>query len=438
MNTTVKTTAVVANKVGKKRWFVVFLLLVGGIINYIDRASLSIAAPDMMKDLNLTNTDIGLMGSVFALIYAMCQLPSGWLVDKLGPKKVYGWAIGLWSGATMLTGACSSLASLLFARALLGVTEAPCWPGAAKITATWFPKKERTLATGFWDAASKWGPAIAPPILVAIIVPFGWRSLFYIAGALGLVFLIFFIFLYHQPEKHPTITEEELDYIKEGGGGTAVGNAIGDDGKKITWGSLFKYKCVWGMILGWFCYVWMMNIFTTFLPLYLMKTQNIELKSLGIYASIPYFGGIVGAVVGGYISKWLMDREIFKDSLVAKRVTISVSALLAGITVVCIPFATSLSSTLALLVVAMALLSALSATGWALPGDVAPSAMVGSVGSIQNFGGYFAGSLSPLVTGMIADATGSYTLAFVSGGIIAGCAALCYWFLVTKPITATN
>ncbi len=133
-----------------------------------------------------------------------------------------------------------------------------------------------------------------------------------------------------------------------------------------------------------------------------------------------------------------MDREIFKDSLVAKRVTISVSALLAGITVVCIPFATSLSSTLALLVVAMALLSALSATGWALPGDVAPSAMVGSVGSIQNFGGYFAGSLSPLVTGMIADATGSYTLAFVSGGIIAGCAALCYWFLVTKPITATN
>lgn len=190
------------------------------------------------------------------------------------------------------------------------------------------------------------------------------------------------------------------------------------------------------MILGWFYYVWMMNIFTTFLPLYLMKTQNIELKALGIYASIPYFGCIVGAIGGGYLSNWLMDREIFSDSLVAKRVTISVSALLAGVAAVAIPFATSLTGTLALLVIAMALLSELSATGWALPDDVAPASMVASVGSIQNFGGYFADSISPLVIGMIADATGSYTMAFVSGGIIAGCAALCYWFIVRKPIVA--
>ncbi|WP_413736259.1 MFS transporter [Sodalis sp. RH21] len=425
-----------AKKIGGKRWFVVFLLLIGGIINYLDRASLSIAAPDMMKDLNLSNTDIGLMGSVFALIYALCQLPSGWLVDKFGPKKVYTWAIGLWSFATMLTGACSNLATLLFARGILGVTEAPCWPGAAKITASWFPKKERALATGFWDAASKWGPAIAPPILVAIIVPFGWRSLFYICGGIGLIFMLFFIYAYRQPEKHPTITPEELEYIKQGGGGTA--EKIGDTENTISWGSLFKYKCVWGMILGWFCYVWMMNIFTTFLPLYLIKTQNIELKALGIYASIPYFGGIIGAIFGGYVSKWLMDKEIFSDSLKSKRATISVSALLAGITVVAIPFATSLAGTLTLLVIAMAFLSALSATGWALPGDVAPSSMVGSVGSIQNFGGYFAGSLSPLVTGMIADATGSYAMAFISGGIIAGCAALCYWFIVRAPITAAE
>ncbi|MBG6244744.1 MFS transporter [Candidatus Symbiopectobacterium sp. 'North America'] len=433
MSTLVNTDAA-SKKIGKKRWFVVFLLLIGGIINYLDRAALSIAALDMMKDLHLTNNDIGLMGSVFALIYAMCQLPSGWLVDKFGPKKVYSWAIGLWSGATMLTGACSNLTTLLFARGILGITEAPCWPGAAKITASWFPKKERALATGFWDAASKWGPAIAPPILVAIIVPFGWRALFFIAGGIDLIFLVFFLFAYHQSEKHPTLSKEELDYIKEGGGGTA--EKLGNSEVTISWGGLFKYKCVWGMILGWFCYVWMMNIFTTFLPLYLMKTQNIELKALGIHASIPYFGGIVGAIGGGYLSKWLMEKEIFSDLLVAKRVTISVSALLAGVAVVAIPFAISLTGTLALLVIAMALLSALSATGWALPGDVAPASMVASVGSVQNFGGYFAGSLSPLVIGMIADATGSYTMAFVSGRIIAGCAASCYWFIVRKPIVA--
>ena len=421
------------SKIGKKRWGVVVILLLGGIINYLDRAALSIAAPDMMKELNLSNTDIGLLGSVFALIYALCQLPSGWLVDKFGAKKIYGWAVTMWSGATMLTGACSSMASLVVARGILGVTEAPCWPGAAKITAAWFPKKERALATAFWDAASKWGPAVAPPILVAVLVMFGWRSLFFIAGGIGLVFVIFFFAFYHQPEKHPSLTKDELHYIVEGGGGTADISSQ-SAAHKISWGSLFKYRAIWGMISGWFCYVWMMNIFTTFLPLYLMKTQNIELKALGIYAAIPYLGGIVGALIGGYISKWLLDSGLVKDSLQSKRVTISVAALLAGIAVIFVPMMTSLVSTMVILVIAMALLSALSATGWALPGDIAPPSMVASVGSIQNFGGYFAGSLSPLVTGFIADRTGSYTIAFVSGGVIAACAALCYWFIVKDPI----
>lgn len=419
--------------IGRKRWMVVFWLLVGGIINYLDRANLSIAAPEMMKDLNLTNTDIGLMGSIFSWTYALMQLPSGFLIDKFGPKKVYGWAVGLWSGATVLTGFCNNLTSLLFARAFLGVTEAPCWPGGAKITASWFPKKERALATGFWDAASKWGPAIAPPILVAIMVPFGWRALFYITGAIGLVFLIFFIFFYKQPEQHKTLSKEELEYIKADGGGTAASIS---SSTQVTWGSLFKHKSVWGMILGFFCYVWMMNIFTTFLPLYLMKTQNIELKQLGIYASIPYFGGVIGAIAGGYITKWLVDRAIVKVPLVAKRATISICAILAGITVIGLPFVTSLTATLTLLTIAMVLLSALSSSAWALPGDVAPSSMVASVGGIQNFGGYFAGALSPVVVGMIADATGSYALAFISGGIIAACAAICYWFMVKEPIVA--
>ncbi|QWU18127.1 MFS transporter [Paenibacillus sophorae] len=411
------------------RWTVVIWLLVGGIINFLDRTNLSIAAPDMMKDLNLSNTDIGLMGSVFAWSYAFMQLPAGWLLDRLGAKKVYAWAVALWSGATAFTGVCTGLTSLLFGRALLGVTESPCWPGGAKITASWFPKQERALATGFWDAASKWGPTIAPPILVALIVPFGWRALFFITGAIGLIFVVIFALFYRQPEKHPRISQEELDYIKAGGGGTA--QEIG--ASKVSWGALFKHKSVWGMILGFFCYIWIFNIFVTFLPLYLMKTQNVSLKSLGIYASIPWFGGVIGAILGGYVSKLLVDKRGAKP-LVAKRAVISVCAVLAGITVIIIPYAGSLPATLAFMTVALVLLSALSSSAWALPGDVAPASMVASVGSIQNFGGYFGGALSPVVVGMIADKTGSYTMAFTSGGIIAACAALCYWLLVRKPI----
>ncbi|MBP2299857.1 MFS transporter [Azospirillum picis] len=422
-----------APRTSGKRWIIVFLLLLGGMVNFIDRTALSVAAPEMMRELNLTNADIGLLGTVFSLIYAIFQLPSGWLIDKLGAKKVYSFALILWSGATMLTGACSSLMGLIFARGTLGVTEAPCWPSAAKITAAWFPKKERALATGIWDAASKWGPAIAPPLLVALMVAFGWRALFYIAGGFGILFGLFLIAFYREPEKTKWLPADELAYIRQGGGGTA--EELGSTPDGIRWRDLFGYRSVWGMILGWFCYIWMFNILTYFVPLYLLKTQNVNIQTAGLLASVPFFGGIVGAFVGGYVSKWLVDRNI-AEPLVAKRATISVCALLGGFALMAAPFFTTLVPTLVLLTVGMAMLSALSANGWALPGDVAPRSMVGSVGGIQNFGGYFAGSLSPLVTGMIADATGSYAMAFISGGVIAACAALCYWFIVNKPIEA--
>lgn len=423
----------VSSGVRSRRWIIVFLLLIGGMVNFIDRTALSIAAPEMMTELNLTNSDIGLLGTVFSLIYAIFQLPSGWLIDRLGAKKVYSLSIILWSGATMLTGACSSKLGLIFARGILGVTEAPCWPSAAKITAAWFPKKERALATGIWDAASKWGPAVAPPLLVFLMVTFGWRALFYIAGGFGVLFGLLLLAVYKQPEKAKWLSADELAYIKEGGGGTA--EELGSTPDGIRWRDLFAYRSVWGMILGWFCYIWMFNILTYFVPLYLLKTQNVNMASVGYLASVPFFGGIVGAFLGGYVSKWLVDREI-AEPLVAKRATISVCALLGGLALVAAPFFTGLTATLVLLTVGMGMLSAVSANGWALPGDVAPRSMVGSVGGIQNFGGYFAGSLSPLVTGMIADSTGSYALAFVSGGVIAACAALCYWFIVNKPIEA--
>ena len=420
-------------KTGNKRWFIAVLLLVGGLINYLDRASLSIAAPAMMDDLKLTNTDIGLMGSVFSLVYAFTQLPAGWLADKFGSKKIYSLSVGTWSIATMLTGLCSSVTSLLVARGLLGLTEAPGWPTSAKITAAWFPKKERALATAVWDSSSRWGLAFAPPILVLLLVSFGWRELFFIVGGIGLVFVAFFLVIYKQPEQDRKLSESELRLI------TAENEAdISTKETRVSWGGLFKYKTMWGMVFGWFCYIWLFNIFLNFLPLYLMKTQHITLASLGIYSGIPWIGGIVGAYVGGYVSKKMSDRPGELASLNAKRIVIVISAVITGCATVAIPFAGSLMSTLWVTTVAMFALSSLSANCWAVPGDVSPPGMVGSVGSIQNFGGFFAGALSPLVTGYIADITGSYNLAFISGGIIAACTGVCYWLLVRKPISALN
>ncbi|MFE4144812.1 MFS transporter [Peribacillus sp. YIM B13472] len=416
--------------IGRKfRWTVVIWLLIGGIINYLDRANLSIAAPEMMKDLGLSVTEIGLLGTFFSWSYALMQLPSGWLIDRFGTKKVYTIALIWWSGATILTGGVHKMSSFIAARILLGVGEAPCFPTMAKITSYWFPKKERGLATGIWDSSSKWGPAIAPPILVFIMVTFGWRALFYITGVIGIIFAIGFVIFYKNPEKSQKLSKEEFDYIKSEGGGVEQGI----QSSKIKWGSLFKYRSVWGMILGFFCTIWIWNIFLVFLPLYLFDVHHVSLKEMGIYAGIPWLGGIFGNIFGGYLTKKWVDKGI-TTPIKAKRALISICAISAAIVVCAVPLAKGLAITLTLLTLALCFISAITGSAWALAGDIAPPSMVASVGAIQNFGGYFGGAFSPVVAGMIVDATGSYSLAFISGGLIAGCAAICYWFIVKHPI----
>jgi MFS family permease len=167
-----------------------------------------------------------------------------------------------------------------------------------------------------------------------------------------------------------------------------------------------------------------------------LKNHHVLLKDLGIYASIPWVGGIIGDILGGYITKLLTDKGI-ASPINAKRGMISVCAIVSAVLVIMVPFVHSLAITITLFTFALAFISAITGSAWALAGDIAPASMVGSVGAIQNFGGYFGGAFSPVIAGMIADSTGSYSLAFISGGIIAGCSALCYWFLVKKPIEET-
>jgi len=408
------------------RWWILGWLLGGGIINYLDRANLALAAPQIIKELGLTAAGIGLIGSVFSWTYALMQLPAGWLVDRFGSKRIYSVAVALWSLATAAMGLCYRLPQFLIARIALGIGEAPCFPTSAKITAAWFPKRELGIATGIWDSSSKWGPALAPIILVPIEVAFGWRALFYLTGALGIVFVAAFIMFYRTPGDSKRLSARERELIE-----TETG--AGDESAHIPWMRLFTKRTIWGMMLGFFCTIWMWNIFLTFLPLYLLKTQNIQLAQLGLYASIPYVGGIIGDIAGGLVTNALATRGTISP-FNARRGLIAVCAILAGISVVLLPFVHGLWPTVALLTLSLAFLSAISGSAWAMPGDVVPQRLVGSVGAIQNFGGYFGGAFSPLVAGLIVDATGSYALAFYSGGVIAALAAVCYWFIVRKPV----
>lgn len=410
------------------RWWVLGWLLAGGIINYFDRANLSLATPQMMKDLHLSAANIGLMTTVFSWTYAVMQLPAGHLVDRLGSRRVYSAAVALWSVATMATGFCFRLPQFLAARVVLGAGEAPCFPASAKITTQWFPRRERGTATGIWDSSSKWGPALAPVVLVPIMVAFGWRSLFIVTGILGLVFIVAFRVFYRAPEHSRRLSAEELALIEAEDAEDAAGDA-----QKIPWTRLFTKRSMWGMILGFFCTIWIWNIFLAFLPLYLVKTQGIDLKELGIYASIPWVGGIIGDIGGGFLTSKLIARGV-GSALTVRRGFIAVCALLAGISVVLVPTAHGLAPTLTLLTLALCFISAITGSAWSMPGDVAPRSLVASVGAIQNFGGYFGGAFSPLVAGVIVDTTGSWSMAFYTGGVVAALTGACYWFIVKRPM----
>jgi MFS family permease len=410
------------------RWWILGWALLAGIINYMDRSAISIAAPQLIKEFGMSRTDIGLLGTVFSWTYAFCQLPAGWLVDKLGARRMYFLAIACWSIATALMSVGTRMWQFVSFRFLLGMAEAPNGPASAKLTADWFPRAERGQATAIWDSGSKWGPAIAPPVLTAIMITFGWQAIFVFLGVAGLVLAVAFFLYYRAPEEHKRISEAELAYI-EGERATQQLSA-----KKVSWLGLFKYRQVWGMMAGFFCVIWIWNIFIVFLPLYLQEERGASIANSGWLAAVPYLGAAILGITGG----WVMTRyskKAGRDPLLAKRHVMSVSAVVAGILICLIPFVDSLPLAIAVMTVALGFVATMQAAAWAMPGDIVDNSQVASVGAIQNFGGYFGGAFAPLLTGIIADATGSYTPSFVIGGIIAALAAVAYTVLVRRPIS---
>lgn len=407
-------------------------LLIGGIINYVDRSSLSIAAPEMVRELHLSMTQIGLMGTVFAWCYAIAQIPTGWIGDRVSARTVFAASLGVWSAATMASGFVGALGWLLVFRGLLGVAEAPCWPTATKIISFWYPREERGVAIGIFTSSAKWGPAIAPPILVALMIQYGWRGLFIATGAAGILYAAIFYLGYRNPDRSRHLGETERRYIEASGGGTE--HRLDASPSRIRWSSLFSFRSVWGMIAGYFCAIWIWNSFIVFLPMYLQATFHVSLAKLGIYASIPWIGGALGAMSSGFVVKKVMKRFALSGKR-ANQIVIAAYSVGSGIALSILTQVHGLGATIAIVTVALAFTSAINAMAWALAAEIAPASMVSSVSAIQNFGGYFGGALSPLVTGAIVDATGSYSIAFSLASVIGILGGACYLWWVKHPIS---
>jgi MFS family permease len=405
------------------------MLIVSAVMNYLDRAALSIANVEVRQEMGLNATQMGVLLSAFLLSYAFAQLPAGISVDRIGPRTLLGAGLALWSLAQAVTGFVTSFGQFYWARVALGIGEAPQFPTAAKVISNWFHVSRRGLPmSACTSAAPSIGNALAPPILTALMLGFGWRTMFVTLGVVGLVAAVVWFMLYRDPESRAT--QEDMAYIRSGDTAST---------SKVTlrqWLRLFRCGTTWGMLIGNFGSGYLFWVYYAWLPGFLEMQHHISVAQTGVFASIPPLCGIVGALAGGYVADRLAASGY--SPINSRKIPILVG--LTGTAALTVAAAFAHSAGLAIVLVSIAVLfsNCASATIWGLVTSAAPPNYVASLGSIQNFGGYLGGACSPVVTGWVVDVTGSFVIALFIGAAMAAAGALIYLFGVTRPISGSD
>jgi sugar phosphate permease len=406
------------------------LLVVAGVVNYIDRATLAVANPLIREELGLSIAEMGYLLSAFLWAYAFSQLPTGAMVDRLGPRILLSMGLSLWSLAQLLGGLVQNFGQFFGARVLLGIGEAPQFPTGARVVRDWFNQRDRGLATGVFNCASSLGTAIAVPLLTYLMLSFGWRMMFVMMGVAGLIVAAFWFVLYRNPTD-VTLTARENAYRTQG---DPPGQRT-----KVTfreWKLLFRFRTTWGMIFGYFGCIYLTWIYTAWLPGYLEIERHMSVKYTGWAAAVPFACGVVGGVLGGCIADILVRRGV--EPLRSRRYPAAIALLGTAICTVAAAYVSSNVLAIAFISISLFLVYVTSTCAWALSSVAVPTNCTASIGAVQNFGGYLGGALAPTVTGLIVQNTGSFVPALVVGALIGVVSAGCYLFVVDQPITAAE
>jgi len=389
------------------RWTVCALLFVVTTINYVDRQVLGILAPTLQRELHWSESDYGDVVSWFSLVYAFGFLAAGRLLDRVGVRKGFAVAVVAWSIAAIGHAFARTTAGFSAARALLGLGESANFPGAIKTVAEWFPKRERALATGIFNAGTNTGAILTPLLVPWIALTWGWRWAFILTGSLGFLWLVAWLALYMGPEAHPRVSGAELAHIRSDSTETAEAGA--------HWIRLLGVRQTWAFAVGklladpiwWFYLYW--------LPKFLDAKYGIKLAQVALPLIVVYLVADVGSVGGGWLSSSLIKRgwtvnRARKTAMLAMAVLIVPTAFA--------PLAGSLWTAVLLVSVAAAAHQAWSANVYTLASDMFPRAAVGSVVGIGAFAGAMGGVLFQRVTGRILEANGNdYTPIFAVCGL---------------------
>lgn len=409
------------------RWTFIAIIVMAGVINYLDRNTLSIGNTTIAADLGFNTIEMGLLLSAFSWPYAIANLPAGYLVDKFGAKRMFAWAAAGWSVVTMLTAAVRSFPLFYAARVALGVTESPFFTSGLKVADRWFAKDERSLPISIINTGSQIANAIAPPLLTFLLLTMSWQGMYLVVGAIGVVVALVWWKIY----RDPTIQEEAE--IK-GADWVAAREAEKADAAahpQASWFSLLRQPTTWFMILGAFGLFYTIWVYLTWLPSYLQTSRGFSLKEIGWVASLPFIAGILGVLTGGWISSRLVARGL--RTLTARKIPIVVGAVLAAASVLPVAWIESTPVVVALLTLGYFFAQVPIGVIWTLAADVAAPHQVASLGAIQNFGGFVGAAVAPVVTGIILNNTGgNYTLVFLVGGILLLVGAASYGFFVRE------
>ncbi|MBV9878879.1 MAG: MFS transporter [Gemmatirosa sp.] len=420
------------------RWLVVAVLFVVTAVNYADRATISLAGPEIAKALHLSPVTMGYVFSAFGWAYVAFQIPGGWLLDRFGAKRVYAISLLLWSVFTLFAGAVGFLSGLaavvaLFAlRFLVGAAEAPSFPANSRIVAAWFPATERGTASAIFNSAQYAATVLFAPLMGWLIHAFEWPAVFVVMGALGALLVPVWNALIFDPRSHRLANAAEVAYIEQGGGLTGAGR-LPDDAtshapavRQIV--QLLRTRMLAGIYVAQYCINALTYFFITWFPVYLVRERHMTILKAGLVAAVPAVCGFVGGVLGGVVSDAMLRRGW---SLSVARKTPIVAGMLLSMTMIACNYVAAESAVVFFMALAF-FGKGVGALGWAVNADTAPRQIAGLSGAVFNTCGNLSGITTPIAIGYIIDRTGSFNGALVYVGAHAFVAMACYLLVVGR------
>jgi ACS family hexuronate transporter-like MFS transporter len=414
-------------QVKRLRWWIVWTLFLSTTVNYVDRQTLSVLSPLIIKELHLTHVDYARIVSSFQVAYAIMWLVGGVFLDIVGTRLGLTLAVIWWSVSSMLTSLANSVMSFSAFRFLLGVGEGCNWPGASKTVAEWFPARERGLAVAIFDSGSSVGAILAPPVLAWLATAHGWRVAFLMTGSLGFLWLLLWLTVYRPLRSHPRLTDEERALIVAG---RDTATESSEKGVR-RWLVLLKQSNVWGIVLGrsltdpiwWFYVFW--------LPQYLSDARGFSIKQIGAFVWIPFVAADLGNFTAGFTSTFLIKRGMPVIRARKWVCVLSSIPILAGI-----PAALTHNAYLAIALISVATwgYASWSTMGLTFPSDLFPQDVVGSVTGLSGLvASGITGTLFTLTVGFLVDTFHSYFLAFLAAGLVPLLATACVLILIHAP-----